>query len=203
MTLALLSGLGFGLSLIIAIGAQNAFVLRQGLRREHVLAVVAICALSDALLIALGVAGLGTLLQLVPWLLVVVRVGGAVFLIVYGIFAARRALRPAALIAEDAGASTPLWTAIVTCLALTWLNPHVYLDTVVLLGSVAGTHGDDRWWFGLGAAVGSILWFSALGFGARFLRPLFAKPMAWRVLDGIIAVVMITIAISLLLGLAE
>ena len=131
------------------------------------------------------------------------RVGGAAFLIVYGILAARRAVRPAALIAEDAGTSTPLWTAIVTCLALTWLNPHVYLDTVVLLGSVAGTHGDDRWWFGLGAAAGSILWFTALGFGARFLRPLFAKPLAWRVLDGIIAVVMIAIAVSLLLGLAE
>jgi len=201
--LAVLSGLGFGLSLIIAIGAQNAFVLRQGLRREHVFAVVLICALSDAVLIALGVGGLGTLLQFVPWLLVVVRIGGAVFLIVYGILAARRAFRPAALIAEDAGTSTPLWTAIVTCLALTWLNPHVYLDTVVLLGSVAGTHGDDRWWFGLGAAAGSILWFTALGFGARYLRPLFAKPLAWRVLDGIIAVVMIAIAVSLLLGLAE
>jgi len=201
--LAALSGLGFGLSLIIAIGAQNAFVLRQGLRREHVLAVVAICALSDALLIALGVAGLGTLLQVVPWLLTVVRVGGAAFLIVYGLLAARRALRPTALITEDAGVTTPLWTAVVTCLALTWLNPHVYLDTVVLLGSVAGTHGDARWWFGLGAAVGSILWFSALGFGARFLRPLFAKPRAWRVLDAVIAVVMIAIAVSLLAGLAE
>ena len=198
-----LSGLGFGLSLIIAIGAQNAFVLRQGLRREHVLTVVLICALSDALLIGLGVGGLGTLLQLVPWLLVVVRVAGAVFLVVYGIFAARRAFRPAALIADDAGVSTPRWTAVATCLALTWLNPHVYLDTVVLLGSVSGTHGDNRWWFGLGAAVGSILWFSALGFGARFLRPLFAKPLAWRVLDGVIAVVMIAIAASLLLGLAE
>jgi L-lysine exporter family protein LysE/ArgO len=207
VTLALLSGLGFGLSLIIAIGAQNAFVLRQGLRREHVLPIVAICALSDAVLIGLGVGGLGTLLQLVPWLLVVVRVGGAGFLIVYGILAARRALRPAALIATDDGGATPRWTAVVTVLALTWLNPHVYLDTVVLLGSVAGTHGDDRWWFGVGAAAGSILWFSALGFGARFLRPLFARPIAWRILDGVIAVVMIAIAISLLLplvvGLAE
>jgi L-lysine exporter family protein LysE/ArgO len=201
--LAALSGLGFGLSLIIAIGAQNAFVLRQGLRREHVLVVVLICALSDALLIGLGVGGLGTLLQLVPWLLVLVRVGGAAFLIVYGILAARRAVRPAALITEDAGATTPLFAAVMTCLALTWLNPHVYLDTVVLLGSVAGTHGDDRWWFGLGAVVGSILWFTALGFGARFLRPLFAKPRAWRVLDGIIAVVMIAIAVSLLTGLAK
>ena len=202
MTFALLSGLGFGLSLIIAIGAQNAFVLRQGLRREHVLAVVLICALSDALLIGLGVGGLGTLLQFVPWLLVVVRIGGAVFLIVYGILAARRAFKPAALVTEEAGTATPLWTAVATCLALTWLNPHVYLDTVVLLGSVAGTHGADRWWFGLGAAVGSVLWFTALGYGARLLRPLFAKPLAWRVLDGIIAVVMFAIAASLLLGLA-
>ncbi len=201
--LAALSGLGFGLSLIIAIGAQNAFVLRQGLRREHVLPVVAICALSDALLIALGVGGLGSLLQLVPWLLVVVRVGGAGFLIVYGVLAARRAFRPSALIAADDGTATPRWTAIVTVLALTWLNPHVYLDTVVLLGSVAGTHGDQRWWFGLGAIVASILWFTALGFGARYLRPLFAKPIAWRILDGVIAIVMIAIAVSLLLGLAE
>ena len=201
--LVALSGLGFGLSLIVAIGAQNAFVLRQGLRREHVLPVVVICALSDALLIALGVGGLGSLLQLVPWLLVVVRLGGAAFLIVYGILAARRAFRPAALVATDDGRRTPLWTAVTTVLALTWLNPHVYLDTIVLLGSIAATHGDDRWWFGLGAVVASILWFTALGFGARYLRPLFATPVSWRILDGVIAIVMIAIAVSLLLGLAE
>ena len=201
--LAALSGLGFGLSLIVAIGAQNAFVLRQGLRREHVLPVVVICALSDALLIALGVGGLGSLLQLVPWLLVVVRLGGAAFLIVYGILAARRAFRPAALVATDDGRRTPLWTAVTTVLALTWLNPHVYLDTIVLLGSIAATHGDERWWFGLGAVVASILWFTALGFGARYLRPLFATPVSWRILDGVIAIVMIAIAVSLLLGLVE
>ena len=201
--LAALSGLGFGLSLIVAIGAQNAFVLRQGLRREHVLPVVVICALSDALLIALGVGGLGSLLQLVPWLLVVVRLGGAAFLIVYGILAARRAFRPAALVATDDGRGTPLWTAVATVLALTWLNPHVYLDTIVLLGSIAATHGDERWWFGLGAVVASILWFTALGFGARYLRPLFATPVSWRILDGVIAIVMIAIAVSLLLGLVE
>jgi len=202
VSLALLSGLGFGLSLIIAIGAQNAFVLRQGLRREHVLVVVLVCALSDALLIGLGVGGLGTLLQFVPWLIVVVRIGGAAFLIVYGILAVRRAVRLKALVAEGGGAAMSLRTALGTVLALTWLNPHVYLDTVVLLGSVAGTHGGDRWWFGLGAAVGSIVWFTALGYGARLLRPLFAKPIAWRILDGSIAVVMFAIAISLLLGLA-
>ena len=201
--LAALSGLGFGLSLIIAIGAQNAFVLRQGLRREHVLPVVVICALSDAVLITLGVGGLGSLLQLVPWLITVVRIGGAAFLIVYGALAARRALRPSALVAADDGTTTPVWTAVATVLALTWLNPHVYLDTVVLLGTVAGTYGDERWWFGLGAVAASILWFTALGFGARLLRPLFAKPAAWRILDGIIAIVMIAIAVSLVLGLAE
>ena len=201
--LAAIAGLGFGLSLIIAIGAQNAFVLRQGLRREHVLVVVAICALSDAVLIAVGVGGLGTLVQLAPWLLTVVRIAGAAFLLVYGLLAARRAFRPSVLITDDAGRATPLLATVGTVLALTWLNPHVYLDTVVLLGSVAGTHGDDRWWFGLGAAIGSILWFSALGFGARLLRPLFARPIAWRVLDVIIAIVMIALAVSLLVGLGS
>jgi L-lysine exporter family protein LysE/ArgO len=203
MFLPLLSGLGFGLSLIVAIGAQNAFVLRQGLRREHVLAVVVVCAASDALLIAAGVGGLGSLLQLAPWLLIVVRIGGAAFLITYGVLAARRAIRPKSLKTADDTKPQPLLPVLATVLALTWLNPHVYLDTVVLLGSIAGTHGDDRWWFGLGAIVASILWFSALGFGARLLQPVFARPIAWRVLDAIIALVMWAIAASLLLGLLE
>lgn len=198
-----LAGLGFGLSLIIAIGAQNAFVLRQGLRREHVLAVVVVCAASDAALIAVGVGGLGALLQLVPWLLVAVRIGGALFLLTYGALAARRAIRPAALSTETSGQSTPLLATVATCVALTWLNPHVYLDTVVLLGSVAATHGADRWWFGLGAALGSILWFSILCYGARLLRPVFARPTAWRVLDLLVAIVMVGLAVSLLIGLAH
>jgi L-lysine exporter family protein LysE/ArgO len=201
--LSCLAGLGFGLSLIVAIGAQNAFVLRQGLRREHVLPIVAICALSDALLITVGVAGLGSLLQTVPWMLTVVRVAGAAFLIAYGVVAARRALLPSALDAAPEGPRTGLWAAVTACTALTWLNPHVYLDTVVLLGSVSATHGPDRWWFGLGAAVGSVLWFTALGYGARFLRPVFARPAAWRLLDALIALVMIAIAAGLLLGLAR
>ena len=201
MIIAALSGLGFGLSLIIAIGAQNAFVLRQGLRREHVLPVVAVCAISDAILIAVGVGGLGTLIQLAPWLLIVVRIGGAVFLLAYAVIAARRALRPSKLVTDEQGVRSPLWPTVLTVLALTWLNPHVYLDTIVLLGSVAGTHGADRWWFGLGAIVASIVWFSALGFGARLLRPLFARPVSWRVLDAIIAVVMTAIAVSLVVGL--
>jgi L-lysine exporter family protein LysE/ArgO len=199
--LPLLSGLGFGLSLIVAIGAQNAFVLRQGLRREHVLAVVIVCAASDALLIAAGVGGLGSLLQLAPWLLVVVRIGGAAFLIVYGALAARRALNPKALETTDDSRPRSLLPVLATVLALTWLNPHVYLDTIVLLGSIAATHGGDRWWFGLGAAVASILWFTALGFGARLLQPVFRKPIAWRVLDAVIALVMWAIAANLLVGL--
>lgn len=201
MLVSLVAGVGFGLSLIIAIGAQNAFVLRQGLRREHVFAVVAVCALSDVLLIAVGVGGLGSLIQAAPWLLDTMTIGGAAFLIVYGLLAARRAFRPSAIDADAAGKPTSLRTAVTTCLALTWLNPHVYLDTVILLGSVAGSHGDDRWWFGLGAAIGSIVWFTVLGYGARALRPLFAKPTAWRVLDVLIAVVMFAIAASLLRGI--
>jgi L-lysine exporter family protein LysE/ArgO len=200
--LAALTGLAFGLSLIVAIGAQNAFVLRVGLRRAHVLPVVAVCALSDALLITAGVAGLGTLVDRAPAVLAVARVGGAVFLLGYAAVAARRALRPgAALTAEDGDAPTRVWPVVATCLALTWLNPHVYLDTVVLLGSVAGTHGAERWWFGGGAVLGSLVWFTALGYGARLLRPLFARPGAWRVLDGVIAVVMVLIAVGLLRGL--
>lgn len=200
--LAALTGLAFGLSLIVAIGAQNAFVLRVGLRRAHVLPVVAVCALSDALLITAGVAGLGTLVDRAPAVLTVARVGGAAFLLGYAVVAARRALRPGAVLtAEDGEAPTRVWPVVATCLALTWLNPHVYLDTVVLLGSVAGTHGEQRWWFGAGAVVGSLVWFTALGYGARLLRPLFARPGAWRVLDGVIAVVMVLIAVSLLRGL--
>ncbi len=201
--IAALAGAGFGLSLIVAIGAQNAFVLRQGLRREHVLAVVAVCALSDVLLIAVGVGGLGSLIQTAPWLLDTMTIGGAAFLIVYGLLAARRAMRPSAINADVAGKPTSLRTAVTTCVALTWLNPHVYLDTVILLGSVAGSHGGDRWWFGLGAAIGSVVWFTLLGYGARTLRPMFAKPAAWRILDALIAIVMVAIALSLLHGLME
>jgi L-lysine exporter family protein LysE/ArgO len=201
--LAALAGFGLGLSLIIAIGAQNAFVLRQGLRREHVLAVVLICALSDAVLILVGVAGGGALFTALPWLVEIIRWVGAAFLVTYGVLAAVRVLRrprPEAdgLRAAGTGAKS-LAVAITTCLALTWLNPHVYLDTVLLLGSVGSTHGEQRWWFAGGATLGSILWFTSLGFGARLLAPLFAKPLAWRILDGLIALVMIAVAVMLVL----
>ncbi|GAA3697789.1 LysE/ArgO family amino acid transporter [Arthrobacter ginkgonis] len=200
-----LAGFGSGLSLIAAIGAQNAFVLRQGIRREHVLPVVAVCIASDALLILAGVAGFGALTSQAPWLLVAARLGGAAFLLVYAVFAARRALRPAALTVEDAAPPgsdrrTGAQAAVLTVAALTWLNPHVYLDTVVLLGSLAAAQGDPgRWLFAVGAAVASLLWFSALGFGARGLRRFFARPASWRVLDGLVAVVMAALAVSLLL----
>ena len=196
--LAALAGLGLGLSLIVAIGAQNAFVLRQGLRLEHVGTVVAVCAASDAVLICAGVLGAGALLLAHPDLLAAVCFGGAAFLLTYGAMAARRALRPADVLAADSsGVRTGLAVTVLTCLALTWLNPHVYLDTVVLLGSLSATHGGDRWWFAAGAATGSVLWFAALGFGARLLRPVFARPAAWRILDVLIAVVMTTLGVSL------
>lgn len=199
--LAALAGLGLGLSLIIAIGAQNAYVLRQGLRREHVIAVIAICALSDLVLIGLGVGGAGIVFDAVPWLVPTVRFAGAAFLLVYAVLAARRAIWPkATLTASETPAPTRLAVVVTTALALTWLNPHVYLDTVVLLGSIASTHGENRWWFGAGAGVASIAWFTALGLGARLLAPVFARPIAWRILDGLIAVVMFVIAVTLVVG---
>lgn len=209
----LAAGLAAGLSLIVAIGAQNAFVLRQGLRREHVLPVVLVCALSDLILIAAGTAGLGALVTGAPVLLTVVRWGGAAFLLTLATLAARRALRPGGLDPASGAGATSARSAVGTSLALTWLNPHVYLDTVLLLGSLAagyaaahaggaGAADPDaaRWLFGAGAMVASVAWFTALGFGARLLAPVFARPGAWRVLDGAIAVVMATIGVSLLLG---
>jgi L-lysine exporter family protein LysE/ArgO len=196
--LAAVSGLGLGLALIVAIGAQNAFVLRQGLRGEHVIPVVAVCALSDLVLIVAGVAGTGALLDRVPEAVTGIRWAGAAFLLGYGALAAGRALRPAGSLTAEAARGAPLLPTLLTAGALTWLNPHVYLDTVVLLGSVAATQGDLRWYFGAGAAVGSLLWFTALGVGARLLRPVFARPGAWRVLDAGIALVMVVLAVGLL-----
>lgn len=198
---AALSGFLLGASLIIAIGAQNAFILRQGLMRQHVFVLCLICALSDAVLIALGVAGLGTLISSSPRLITVVTIGGAVFLFAYAFIAFRRAASPAALQAARGGESR-LGPAIAACLAFTFLNPHVYLDTVVLLGSLSSAYeGQARLAYGLGASAASFVWFFALGYGARLLEPLFARPSAWRVLDVLIGLVMTAIAISLLRGL--
>lgn len=190
MLLSYLTGLGASLGLIVAIGAQNAFVLRQGIKREWILAVVLVCALSDGALIFSGVAGVGAAVQGAPVLLQVIRWVGVAFLVTYGFFAAKRALHPGALRAAEGRGNGTLWAAIATTLALTWLNPHVYLDTLVLLGSLANAQGDGRWAFGFGAEAASALWFPLIGYGARSLSDFFAKPAAWRGLDGFVTVLM-------------
>lgn len=195
-----LTGLGVGLSLIVAIGAQNAFVLRQGLRGEHVLLVVLVCALSDAVLILVGVTSFATIAALLPGVDPVLRYGGAAFLLWYGTRSLLSALRSDSALAVS-GESAIHWSrALLTCLALTWLNPHVYLDTVVLLGTISTQFADERLAFGAGAITGSFVFFFSLGFGARWLRPLFARPEAWRVLEALIALVMWAIAAQLVLG---
>lgn len=199
----LAAGQGFllGASLIVAIGAQNAYVLRLGLMRRHVFAISTLCFLSDALLIAAGVAGLGTIIQGMPALLFWISLAGAGFLTLYGLIAFRRALRPAGLQASG-GEVGGLGAVLATGAALTFLNPHVYLDTVVLLGSLSARfEGEGRIAYGLGAALASGVWFYGLGFGSRLLAPVFARPMAWRVLDTLIALVMWSIAAGLLLSL--
>jgi L-lysine exporter family protein LysE/ArgO len=193
------AGFGTGLSLIVAIGAQNAFVLRQGIRKDAVLAVVGICALSDAALIALGVGGVGAVVVAWPWALTAVGLVGGAFLLGYGVLAARRVFRPAALEAAGAPAGSRR-RAVLTCLAMTWLNPHVYLDTVFLLGSIAADRGPLRWTFGLGAVLASLVWFTALGFGARLLSRFLARPASWRVLDGLVAATMIGLGATLIAG---
>ncbi|MCV0397687.1 MAG: LysE/ArgO family amino acid transporter [Rhizobiaceae bacterium] len=198
MSAAFVSGFLLGLSLILAIGAQNAFILRQGLLRQHVFVLCLICSVSDALLIAAGVAGLGTLVAQSPSLILAVTLGGAVFLFVYAAIAFRRALRPQALVAARQG-ETSLTAAVATCLAFTFLNPHVYLDTVVLLGSLsAAFEGRARLAYGIGAGLASFVWFFVLGYGARLLQPVFARPAAWRVLDVLIGLVMAAIGMGLL-----
>ncbi|MFN7169433.1 MAG: LysE/ArgO family amino acid transporter [Pannonibacter sp.] len=217
MLTAALSGLFLGLSLIIAIGAQNAFVLRQGLRREHVFVVCLTCALSDALLISLGVFALGTVTDLIPGIEPALRYGGAAFLLAYGLRSARSAVTgssarsavtgssarsavtgSSALTSGD-GARQGLGATLATALAFTFLNPHVYLDTVLLIGSIASQYPGREAAFGAGAVTGSFVFFFSLGYGARLLAPVFARPNAWRVLDGVIAVVMIGLAIKLIL----
>ena len=199
---ASVTGLLTGLSLIVAIGAQNAFVLRQGLRRAHVGAMVTVCILSDIALTLAGVAGIGAVVHHADWALQAVRWLGAAFLAWYGLSSAWRARRPSALAASadgnGDGKRLSLASTLRRILALTWLNPHVYLDTLVLLGSIANSRGPvDRWWFAVGALVASTLWFAGLGFGARFAAPLLTTARAWQVLDLLIAATMLTIAAKL------
>ncbi|HRO31300.1 LysE/ArgO family amino acid transporter [Citricoccus sp.] len=192
------AGLMTGLALIVAIGAQNAFVLRQGIRREHVGVVVALCMVSDAVLILGGTAGIGAVVSRFPWALDVLRWGGAAYLTWWAVRSFISALKPSSLTAE---APRSRGSVIATTLALTYLNPHVYLDTVVLLGSLANQHGPEaRWVFAIGAVVGSVAWFSALGYGARALSGPLNSPRTWRVVDVVIGVVMLALAINLIRG---
>jgi L-lysine exporter family protein LysE/ArgO len=197
---AFLPGFSLGLSLILAIGAQNAFVLRQGIARQHVFAVCLTCALSDALLIIAGVSGFGGLTGAAPWVGAALLWGGVVFLLAYGARSFISAWRGQGVLAVARTGATALAPVLATCLALTWLNPHVYLDTVVLLGSVAAQYPGQGTGFATGAATASFAFFFALGYGARFLAPLFARPAAWRLLDLAVGLVMWTIAAGLVWG---
>lgn len=195
----LLIGFMASFTLIAAIGAQNAFVLRQGIRREHVLPVVAMCTVSDIALIAAGIAGVGAVINAHPGAVNIAKFGGALFLFGYGLLAARRAWRPSSLTPSEK-APARLVEVLVTCAALTFLNPHVYLDTVVLLGTLANEHRDERWLFGIGAVTASAVWFVSLGLGARRLAGLFAKPVTWRVLDALIAATMIGLGAAMVVS---
>jgi len=199
VVLALAAGFGTSLSLIVAIGAQNAFVLRQGIRRDAVLTVVAICGASDAVLIGLGVGGVGALVQAWPTAVTAVAIVGGIFLLCYGFLAARRAMKPSSMSVQGVTTGSRKRAAL-SCLAMTWLNPHVYLDTVLLLGSIAAGYGALRWDFAIGAVLASLSWFTAIGFGARLLSSLFTKPSSWRVLDGLVAATMAVVGVGLLAG---
>ncbi|MFJ2144983.1 LysE/ArgO family amino acid transporter [Glutamicibacter sp. NPDC087831] len=196
---SLFFGFTTGLSLIVAIGAQNAFVLRQGIRKEHVFITALVCSLSDAILIAAGASGMGALVDRAPWILVIARIGGFIFLASYAIFAFRRALKPEALKVSGLPGATTAVSIIGTTLALTWLNPHVYIDTVLLLGSIATSQAAGPPYFATGAIIASFTWFFALAYAARFLAPLFANPKAWQVLDVLIGIVMLIFASMLIL----
>ncbi|MDF2141742.1 LysE/ArgO family amino acid transporter [Paenirhodobacter sp. CAU 1674] len=199
-SVAAFAGFRLGLGLILAIGAQNAFVLRQGLRREHVFAVAGFCALSDALLIALGVSGVAVMTRIAPWVVEALRWGGVAFLLWYGWRAARAAWRGGEALQAGQGSTVSLGRVLATVAALTWANPHVWLDTVVLLGAVSAQFPGQGLSFGLGAGIASFVFFFSLAYGARLLAPLFAKPRAWQVLDALVALIMVSVAARLAFG---
>jgi len=192
-----IAGFSLGLSLIVAIGSQNAFVLKQGLRNQYVFWVCLICALSDSILISAGVAGFGFVVKQYPQIEVFARYGGAVFLTIYGLLNLKAALTETHSLEADADRKDTLPQAILMCMAFTWLNPHVYLDTVVLLGSISTQYEPQQWTFAAGALTASFLFFFSLGYGAKALAPVFAKPVAWKVLDWVIGITMLVIAYSL------
>ncbi len=200
MVTAAISGFYLSFGLILAIGAQNAFVLRNGLRQTYVLPLVLTCAISDAILITLGVTSFSVISELLPWAAPVLRYGGAAFLIWYGMRSFLAAWKGGEMLETWDGSGQSLRAAVLTCLALTWLNPHVYLDTVVLIGTISTQYGANRIWFGLGATSASFVFFFMLGFGARLLAPLFREPRSWQVLDAGVGLVMWAIAAKLLFG---
>ena len=192
-----LTGFFSGLSLIVAIGAQNAYVLRLGLMRTYVGIAVVICALSDAILIIAGTAGMGALVSQNQILLKIISWVGAGYLLFYGASAFWRARKPNVLLPTEQELPNKR-KVILAVIGFTWLNPHVYLDTVLLLGSIGSQFGSDRWWFALGASTGSVLWFTGLGYGSKAAAKIMSRPITWRILDIFIGVVMTTIAISLI-----
>jgi L-lysine exporter family protein LysE/ArgO len=193
---AILPGFLTALSLIMAIGAQNAFVIRQGLTRKHVLLVVLVCVASDTLLISLGIGGFGAVISSLPWLLEVIRWGGVAYLIWFGVRSLISAFRNETLDTAGAGVQSAK-KVLFTILGFTFLNPHVYLDTVILLGGIGSQFGDSKWFFAVGASMGSLVWFFSLGFGAKAASRFMSKPIFWRVLDSVIAVVMFAVALTL------
>ncbi|MGK2318807.1 LysE/ArgO family amino acid transporter [Gordonia rhizosphera] len=199
---AAIAGLLTGAGLIIAIGPQNVFVLRQGLARAHVVPVVVVCAVSDVVLIVAGVAGLGAVVAAHPSVVTAAKLLGGGYVIVLGLLAARRCLRSTESIVAnpDEAATVSRWAAIAMTLALTWLNPHVYLDTVLTMGAIANSHGSARWAFAIGASVASLVWFASLGGGASRLAPLFSTPRAWKILDALVAIVMIGLGAMLVVS---
>lgn len=192
-----LAGFSLSLSLILAIGSQNAFVLKQGLKNQHIFAVCAVCALSDAILISVGIAGFGAMVQQFPWIEVSARYGGAAFLTVYALISFKSALTTDHALKADQHTQTSLAKTIGICLAFTWLNPHVYLDTMVLLGSISTQYHPFESQFAIGAIASSFVFFFSLGYGARLLTPLFQKPKTWKILEFVVGTVMLFIAISL------
>jgi L-lysine exporter family protein LysE/ArgO len=194
--LAFIPGFFVSLSLIVAIGAQNAFIIRQALTRQHVFTVVAICAIADASLIALGIAGLGAAISSLPWLLEIIRWFGVAYLGWFGIRSFLSALKTQAM-DTTVGQSASLKTVVLSLLGFTFLNPHVYLDTVILVGGVANQFGDDKWVFGAGAMLASLVWFFAIGYGSKAASRLMSKPVFWKILDFFIAGVMFTVALTL------
>lgn len=194
-----LQGFAIGLSLIVAIGAQNAFVLKQGLKKQAVFWVCFVCALSDSILVVLGITGFSTVIQLYPELVGFAKWAGAVFLLWYGLQHAIQAFKSNQSLHASSQNEIQLSKIIIVCLALTWLNPHVYLDTVVLIGSISTQFEQTKLYFALGVITASWFFFFSLGYGARVLIPVFANPKAWKVLDGVIALIMWSIAISLIM----